>query len=182
MLSSDHQTEYVGDVLGRLDAAISDVAELGLTSLPVDELNRVVLRTCTLVSQAQGLQAAALDEAECAAMSAHSGNRILTTHLAKETGQPTQTLGTARSLAMWLRDFPELGAALIAGTISRAHLDALRDVDSVRTNHLLKRDQQMFIDTATDFVWNDWVKLVAYWLNAADPDGELTDPPTRVMA
>ena len=40
----------------------------------------------------------------------------------------------------------------------------------------------MFIDTATDFVWNDWVKLVAYWLNAADPDGELTDPPTRVMA
>ena len=83
---------------------------------------------------------------------------------------------------MWLRDFPELGAALIAGTISRAHLDALRDVDSVRTNHLLKRDQQMFIDTATDFVWNDWVKLVAYWLNAADPDGELTDPPTRVMA
>ena len=79
MLSSDHQTEYVGDVLGRLDAAISDVAELGLTSLPVDELNRVVLRTCTLVSQAQGLQAAALDEAECAAMSAHYGNCLLYT-------------------------------------------------------------------------------------------------------
>ena len=25
-------------------------------------------------------------------------------------------------------------------------------------------------------MWTDWKGIVAYWLNAADPDGELTDP------
>ena len=173
---TDHQSEYVDDVLTRLDTALADVAELGLAALPIDELNRVVLRTCSLVSQAQGLQAAAIDEAENAEMSVRYGNRILTTHLAKETGQPTQTLGNARSLAMWLRDFPVLAAALTAGTISRPHIDALKDLDNHRTHHFLTRDQQLFIDAANEFVWTDWVKLVAYWLHAADPDGELTDP------
>ncbi len=176
MSISDHQADYVNNVLAHLDTAIADVANLGLSSLPIDELNRVVLRTCELVSQAHGLQAAAIEEAESAAMSVHYGNRILTTHLAKETGQPTQRLGAARSLAMWLRDFPEVGAALTAGTLSRAHVEALRDVDNARTNHFLIRDQQMLIDAAAEFVWTDWVNLITYWLNAADPDGELTDP------
>ena len=176
MSISDHQSSYVNEVLTRLDTAISDVAELGLTALPIDDLNRVVLRTCSLVSQAQGLQAAAIQEAENAGMSVRYGNRILTTHLAKETGQPTQTLGSARSLAVWLRDFPQLAEALTAGIMSRAHIDALRDVDNARTHQVLKRDQQLFIDAAAEFVWTDWNKVVTYWLNAADPDGELTNP------
>ena len=119
---------------------------------------------------------AGIQEAESSGMSARLGNRILTTHLAKETHQPTQTLGSARSTAIWLNDMPELHAALTAGNISLAHITELKKIDTHRVHHLLVRDQQMLVDAAMELVWTDWVGLVAYWLNAADPDGELTDP------
>ena len=51
----DHQSEYVDELLARLDDVVSDLAELSLGSLPVEQLNRVLLRECELVSQAQGL-------------------------------------------------------------------------------------------------------------------------------
>ena len=172
----DHQSEYVDELLTRLDDVMGDLAELSLGSLPVEQLNRVLLRECELVSQAQGLQMAGMQEAENAAMSVRYGNRILTTHLAKETHQPTKALGSARSIAMWLNDFPLLHEALIAGHISRSHVMELKSVDSPRVHHLMVRDQQMLIKAACEVVWTDWTKIVAYWLNAADPDGELTDP------
>ena len=52
----DHQSDYVDELLTRLDHVVSDLAELSLGSLPVEQLNRVLLRECELVSQAQGLQ------------------------------------------------------------------------------------------------------------------------------
>ena len=176
MAMVDHQSDYVDELLARLDSVVSDLAELSLVSLPIEQLNRVLLRECDLVSQAQGLQMAAIQEAENAAMSVRYGNRILTTHLAKETHQPTKALGSARSIAMWLNDFPLLHEALIAGHVSRSHVMELKSIDSPRVHHLLVRDQNMLIEAAREVVWTDWTKIVAYWLNAADPDGELTDP------
>ena len=176
MTMVDHQSHYVDDLLARLDSVVSDLAELSLVSLPVEQLNRVLVRECELVNQAQGLQMAGMQEAENAAMSVRYGNRILTTHLAEETHQPTKALGSARSIALWLNDFPLLHEALIAGHISRSHVMELKSVDSPRVHHLLVRDQNMLIEAACEVVWTDWTNVVAYWLNAADPDGELTDP------
>ena len=51
----DHQSEYVDELLTRLDDVIDDLAELSLGSLPVEQLNRVLVRECELVNQAQGL-------------------------------------------------------------------------------------------------------------------------------
>ena len=172
----DHQSDYVDELLTRLDNVMGDLSELSLGSLPIEQLNRVLLRECELVSQAQGLQMAGMQEAENAAMSVRYGNRILTTHLAKETHQPTKALGSARSIAMWLNDFPLLHEALIAGQISRSHVIELKGIDNGRVHHLMVRDQNMLIQAAREVVWTDWKDVVAYWLNAADPDGELTDP------
>ena len=172
----DHQSDYVDDLLARSQAVQAELAELSLSSLPIELLNDVVVYQTRMVSQACGLQMAAIQEAERSAMSVRFGNRILTTHLAKETHQPTQTLGSARSTAIWLNDFPQLHTALTAGDISLAHITELKKIDSHRVHHLLIRDQQMLADAALEFVWTDWVGVVAYWLNAADPDGELTDP------
>ena len=176
MAMVEHQSDYVDELLTRLDDVVSDLAELSLTSLPVEQLNRLLLRECELVSQAQGLQMAAIQEAEAAAMSVRYGNRILTTHLAKHTHQPAKALGSARSIAMWLNEFPQLHEALIAGHISRSHVIELKGIDNPRVHHLLVRDQNMLIEAAREVVWTDWTKVVAYWLNAADPDGELTNP------
>ena len=176
MTTVDHQSNYLDDVLARLDDVITDLSELSLTSLPVDQLNRVLVRKCELVSQAQGLQMAAIQQAESAGMSQRFGTRILTTHLANETHQPAKALGSARSTALWLSRFPAIHDALIAGSISRSHVAELKAIDNPRTHHLLVRDQQMLVDAAREVVWTDWKGIVAYWLNAADPDGELTNP------
>ena len=176
MATVDHQSHYVDELLTRLDSVVSDLAELSLASLPVEQLNRLLVRECKLVSQAQGLQMAAIQEAESAAMSVRYGTRILTTHLANETHQPTKTLGSARSTALWLNEFPAFHDALTAGHLSRSHVAELKAIDNHRTHHLLVRDQQMLVDAAREIVWTDWKNVVAYWLSAADPDGELTDP------
>ena len=172
----DHQSEYLRGLLSRLDGVVDDFSELSLMALSNSELDVFLTRMVDLVSQAQGLEFAAIQEAEAAGMSVEFGNRVLTTHLAKATHQPTRTLGAARSLALWLNDFPGFHRALLGGTLSRAHLAELKDIDNVRLHHLLVRDQQMLIDAAEQFVWTDWKGVVAYWLEAADPDGELCDP------
>ena len=176
MSTIDHQSDYLNDVMNRLDGAVDDLAELSLMSLSNEQLDMVLTRTFDLVSQAQGLEFSAIQEAETSAMSVEFGNRVLTTHLAKTTHQPTRTLGADRTLALWLNDLPEVHQAMIDGVISRAHAAELKAIDNVRVHPLLVRDQQMLIDAADQFEWTDWKNVVAYWLNAADPDGELTDP------
>lgn len=130
MTTVDHQSNYLDDVLARLDDVITDLSELSLTSLPVDQLNRVLVRKCELVSQAQGLQMAAIQQAESAGMSQRFGTRILTTRLANETHQPAKALGSARSTALWLSRFPAIHDALIAGSISRSHVAELKAIDN----------------------------------------------------
>ena len=172
----DQQPDHLTETLSRLDGAIDDLAELSLVSLSRDQLDGLLTRTFDLVAQAQGLEFAAIQEAEASAMSVEFGNRILTTHLAKTTHQPTRSLGGDRALALWLNDFPELHVALTGGVISRAHCAELKDIDNYNVHYLLVRDQQMLIDAAENFAWAEWKQVVAYWLNAADPDGELTEP------
>jgi hypothetical protein len=98
--------DYVDDLLGRLESDLGDASELSLVSLDVQQLNRWLLAMVRLVSQAQGLQAAAMQEAEAAGLSVAFGSRVLTTHLAKTKGVPAKVLGADRALAVWLRDFP----------------------------------------------------------------------------
>lgn len=176
MSTIDHQTDYVDELVGRLDGVVSDLAALSLRSLSRAELDRVLSRSINLVAQAQGIEFSAIQEAEASAMSVGFGNRILTTHLAKTTHQPTRAMGADRSLALWLNDFGEFHQALSGGVLSRSHVTELKSIDNQRIHHLLIRDQHMLIDAAECFAWAEWKQVVAYWINAADPDGELTDP------
>jgi len=45
-----------------------------------------------------------------------------------------------------------------------------------RLDEALVRDQQILAEAADQFAWTEWKQIVAYWLNAADPHGTLTDP------
>ena len=45
----DHQSDYVDGLLARLDDVMVDLAELSLGSLPVEQLNRVLLRELSLI-------------------------------------------------------------------------------------------------------------------------------------
>ena len=175
-MSHDHLDHHLSDVLARLDEVLDDLNELPLTCLSSTQQNTVLNRSIDLVAQAQGLEFASIQEAEASALSVEYGNRILTSHLAKTTHQPTRTLGGDRALALWLNDFPQLHEALKAGLISRAHCAELKSIDSHLLHSFMVRDQKMLIEAADQFVWTDWMSVVAYWMNAADSDGELTDP------
>jgi hypothetical protein len=159
----DHHDQYVADVLSRLDEAVTDTAALSLVTLSAHTLNTVLTRMCDLVSQAQGMQFAAIQEAEAAAMSVAFGNRILTAHLAKTTHQPVRALGSDRAMAIWLNDLPVLHAALSGGILSRSHVTELKAIDSPKVHSLLVRDQGMLAEAADDFAWPEWKQIVAYW-------------------
>ncbi len=176
MSNIHHQSDYVDDLLLRLDEVLGEFAELSLSTLDHTELDRVLNRSINLGSQADGLAFAAIQEAESAAMSLTFGNRVLTTHLAKTTRQPVRTIGGDRSLGLWLSDLPELHAALIAGSLARPHVAELKSIDSSLVHPFLVRDQAMLIEAAECLGWTDWMQVVAYWLNAVNPDGELSDP------
>ncbi|MFT7476081.1 MAG: hypothetical protein ACI81L_003029 [Verrucomicrobiales bacterium] len=176
MSTVDHRNTYLNDLLGRLDDVVDDLAELSLLGLDHEELDTVLTRTCDLVSQAQGLEFAAIQEAEGSGLSARFGNRVLTTHLAKTTHQPVRAIGSDRAMAIWLNDLPLLHGALTGGVLSRSHVAELKTIDSHRTHAFMIRDQNLLVEAAHNFEWTEWKQIVAYWLNAADPDGELTDP------
>lgn len=176
MSVNNHLSDYAAGVLDRLNEAVSDAAEMSLLCLGNDDLNTWLVTMTELVSRAQALQFAAIQEAEAAGMSTAFKNRLLVTHLAKETNGSSTSLGADRSLAIWLNNFPEFHRAMLAGDLTRAHLNELRDADNPRTHAALQRDQMMFVQSAVDFVWTSWKKIVGYWLFAADPDGSLTDP------
>lgn len=175
-MSITHQDDYVDDLLDRLESDLADASELSLTGLDTDQLNRWLLATVRLVGQAHGLQAAAMQEAESAGLSVAFGSRVLTTHLAKATGAPAKVLAADRAVAVWLRDFPLFQKALVEGIFCRSHVLELKGVDDPMIHGLLQRDQQMLVDSAREFDWTEWKQIVAYWLNAANPDGVLTDP------
>jgi hypothetical protein len=176
MSTIDHRNTYLNDLLGRLDDVVDDLAELSLLGLDHEELDTVLTRTCGLVSQAQGLEFAAIQEAEASGLSARFGNRVLTTHLAKTTHQPVRAIGSDRAMAIWLNDLPQLHSALTRGVLSRSHVTELKAIDSHRVHTFMIRDQNLLVEAAHNFAWTEWKQIVAYWLNAADPDGELTDP------
>lgn len=175
-MSVSTHDDYATELIGRLQVDIADAAELSLMSLGIDELNTWLLAMVRLVSQAQGLQAASMQEAEAAGLSARFGSRVLSTHLAKTTSIPAKTLAYDRGVAVWLRDFPVFQQALVDGVFCRNHVLELRDIDNSKLHGFLQRDQQMMVDAAETFDWVGWKGIVAYWHNAANPDGTLTDP------
>ena len=176
MSISNHHNEYATTVLERLNSAVDDATELSLLSLPTSELNNWLVTMTELVSRAQALQFAAIQEAEAASLSVAFQSRILVTHLAKQTNGSPTSLGADRSLAIWLNNFPDFHQAMLDGSMTRAHVNELRSIENPRTSTLLQRDQAMFVQSAIDFDWTSWKKIVGYWLHAADPDGELSDP------
>ncbi len=175
-MSVTDRDDYVDDLLGRIDEAFTDAAALSLTCLGVDQLNTWLIAIVRLVSQAQGLQVSAMQEAEAAGLAPRFGSRILTTHLAKTTNGNAKVIGSDRTLAVWLRDFPVIHQGLVDGLLTRSHLLAIKEIDCPKIRSVLVRDQALFVDAAKNFVWPDWKGVVAYWLNAANPDGTLTDP------
>ncbi len=82
-----------------------------------------------------------------------------------------RSVRAAGRLGRWLLDFPVLAQAFEIGGMSSCHLNALCKITNERTRFRLVENQQFFVDTASACDFNDFTRVVQYWLNAADPDG-----------
>ncbi|RZV45987.1 MAG: HNH endonuclease [Acidimicrobiales bacterium] len=175
-MATVEQGNRVAAAFANLHAALDQVAQLSLTFLPVDQLNTAVVETMRVAARIDGMKAVALSEADAAGLAGRHGERSLTTHVARETRGCPKAIGPDRTMGLWLRDFPKLADALCAGTITRQHVVELKGIDNKRVHGLMVRDQHLFLQFAQDLQWAEWGQAIGYWLNAADPDGEDTDP------
>jgi len=64
--------------------------------------------------------------------------------------------------------------------LSHRHVLKLSKLDNPKVHHHLVESQDMLINAARDCDFTDFVNVLIYWLNAADPDGEEPrEQPTR---
>jgi len=74
-------------------------------------------------------------------------------------------------LGHWLIDFPVFAQAFAAGGLTDRHVRELHKLDNHRVHHQLVESQEELVTAARDCNFADFVTVLAYWLNGADPDG-----------
>ncbi|MCP3988610.1 MAG: DUF222 domain-containing protein [Actinomycetia bacterium] len=77
-----------------------------------------------------------------------------------------------RRRGLWLLGFPVIGDAFTAGLISQAHVEALRAVENPRTSTALVEAQEYLVQAAAGCQWDEFQRVLRYWAQAADPDGD----------
>jgi Domain of unknown function (DUF222)/HNH endonuclease len=78
-----------------------------------------------------------------------------------------------------LRHLPACAEAWSEGAVSGDHLDVLAGLRREATLSLLERDEAMLVEQARVLSYEDFVRLVAYWEQRADPDGIEADAEDR---
>jgi len=162
--------------LADLTAALDTVLTESLSALSAAELTT---RACELERLASKLEAA-----RCATLAAAAGAADAPATL-RELGyrNPAQAVAdrakvdprVARRmlrLGTWVMDFPIFAAAFAAGDLTHRHLDELRKLDSSERRLALVEAQEYLVEAAATCDFEDFLRTVVYWLNAADPDGQ----------
>jgi len=78
----------------------------------------------------------------------------------------------------WLVGFPVFARAFAAGELTHRHVHELSKLDKPRTHRSLVDSQDYLVDAAQGCDFVDFVNVLVYWLNGADPDG--TEPVEQV--
>jgi hypothetical protein len=77
------------------------------------------------------------------------------------------------------RHLPLFTAAWSKGEITADHLDVVASVRRPSTQEALARDEAMLVDYAKDLTYDEFVALMRYWAQHADPDGAEEDDMER---
>ncbi len=149
-----------------------------LSTLEVDELNEFLIEAYRAQQQIKGLLAKVVHEAINQQLAKRHGEHSLSVHIAGQVHGNSKRVASELAFARWLHRFPELHAALIAGDVTVAHLNELRQLENKhpKASPHMERAQDFFVDAAAKLQFPQWVDSVGYWFKALDPDGKLTDP------
>ena len=166
-------------ILERLREAFDDAASVPLSCWNRDELADWVCGLQHHRARLDGLLCSAATAADHAAVASLDGARSLRQFVAGRTNANPADVGGDLVLGGWLGQFTSIADAFAAGTISRRHVQALRDLDTKRTRAALRHAQGYLTDAARDCSWADFVDICHRWIANADPDGELADEKVR---
>ena len=152
---------------GSLDLVAAD----RLSTMDVDVLGSRCVELQTARQKLDGLIAVTVAEAERAGVAANAGQRTMAQYLASRTHACPDAVRADLRNGVWVGQYAVLEEAMLAGLLSRQHVDLIRRIDNIRVFAALQRDQQLFIGFAHDLEWKSFRAAVAYWLLVNDPDG-----------
>ncbi len=99
------------------------------------------------------------------------GYRHAVDHVVSASKADARSVRRLDRIGRWLIDFPLFAQAFNAGVLTSRHVQELYKLDKPKVHHQLVESQEMLVAAARDCDFSDFVNVLIYWLNAADPDG-----------
>lgn len=158
-------------VVGGLDLAVNRVVAIDPDQLADAELGALLIDLERVQSRLEAARARLTGVWDARLAWAPDGARSGAGWLAWRCRTPIGVERTAVRLARQLRTMPATAAAFSAGTIGRHHVAALAAVRRPSTEEAFGRDEAKLVEHATVLDWQRFTRVLAYWLQAADPDG-----------
>ena len=156
-------------VLGALTGAVDELTRLDPAVLAdgesIVELHRQLNRLQAVISRAVGCFDASGEWQADRARSA-PGWIMANCRLPKPTAKGEV------ALARTLRHLPATAQAWLAGDIALSHVRVLAAARRPRTEDQMAKDEAMLVGHATDMAFRHFAKVVDYWAQLADADGE----------
>jgi hypothetical protein len=161
-----------GEVLEALVSAIDAACELDAALLgdgeTVEALHRQLARLEAVVTRAT----AAFD---AGGAWQPDGARSAASWVAFRCRLPDSTARRRVRVGRGLRHMPETEAAWLAGAIAEAHAGPLAAARTPVTADCFARDEAMLVGEARRLTHQQFMRVLAYWCQLADPDGSEAD-------
>lgn len=156
------------DALARLEAALDTLAEVDPVDLKDTDAILRLTRSFARLDAIYTRATAALEAGgEWQASRALSAGAYLAAEARLPLGEARRRIGLGRSL----RHLPTVEAAWLEGSINAGHATRLAGARNPRTAEAMARDEALLVDKAKTLRYEWFSKVVAYWLQGADPDG-----------
>jgi Domain of unknown function (DUF222)/HNH endonuclease len=154
--------EEAVDRLARCDLAIYADSD------SIERLERVRSRLGAIV-------AGAVAEFDASGAWAPSGARTAAAWLRRHCRLPSNEASREVRRGRQCRELPHFEAAWSAGEIGVACVDLVASVRRPATEAALARDEEMLVDYAKTLAFAEFVRVLRYWEQHADPDGAEED-------
>lgn len=165
--------------LADVSAAIDRAGTAPLMSATDSDLLAALAATPGLRNKLDSLVAKITRSAEQTRAVNRDDSRNVANWIGANTSAPPRISRADVRTARWLEGFGEFSAAHHAGVLGREHIRLLRHADTPITRLALLRDQEILVNAAKTCSFGGFQVAVQYWINAADPDGQLPNEQVR---
>jgi hypothetical protein len=159
-----------------LEEAIRQAAATPLTCLTAVDVAERACRLERMSSMLEAVRCATLAAAEQAIEGPgafkHLGYRNACDYVADEANVEPGQVRRLSKTGRWLLDFPVFAEAFADGHLTHRHVVELSKLDKPMTHHHLIESQAYLVEAARRCDFVDFVNVLIYWLNGADPDGD----------